>query len=191
VITRLLRLHQVACGFLPVDDGEQGAPVCDGVNPRLVALSDVIEQGSGKVIIWATYNYSISEIATYLAQNYGKQSYVVYDGSVSTRDRITAVDRFQNDDTVRFFVGKPSSGGTGITLTAASRVVYYSNDYSLINRLQSEDRAHRIGQDKTVFYTDLEAVGTVDSRIIAALNSKKDIASELNSKKLVAWLEEI
>ena len=64
------------------------------------------------------------------------------------------------------------TGGYGITLTAASNVIYYSNSYDLEKRLQSEDRAHRIGQHKPVTYVDLIAEKTVDEKIIKALRKK-------------------
>ena len=57
---------------------------------------------------------------------------------------------FKDNDKVRFFVGTPQTGGYGITLVQASTVIYYSNGYDLEKRMQSEDRAHRIGQKKKV-----------------------------------------
>ena len=97
-------------------------------------------------------------------------------------------ERFQKDPDTRFFVGNPQTGSMGITLTAASAVVYYSNSYNLEHRLQSEDRAHRIGQDKNVLYVDLRCKGTVDEKIIKALKSKKNIAQQIMGDDWRAWL---
>ena len=82
-------------------------------------------------------------------------------------------------DPLRFFVGNPKTGGYGLTLTSSHTVVYYSNDYSLEVRLQSEDRAHRIGQTSKVTYVDLMADHTIDEKIVKALNAKIDLASQV------------
>jgi SNF2 family DNA or RNA helicase len=85
-------------------------------------------------------------------------------------------------------VGNPQTGGYGITLTAASTVIYYSNGYDLEKRLQSEDRAHRIGQKKSVTYIDLIAEKTVDEKIVKALRKKINIASEVLGEELRSWI---
>jgi SNF2 family DNA or RNA helicase len=85
-------------------------------------------------------------------------------------------------------VGNPQTGGYGITLTAASTVIYYSNGYDLEKRLQSEDRAHRIGQKKSVTYIDLIAEKTVDEKIVKALRKKINIASEVLGEELRDWI---
>ena len=89
---------------------------------------------------------------------------------------------------VRFFVGNPQTGGYGITLTAASNVIYYSNGYDLEKRLQSEDRAHRIGQEKSVTYVDIIARKTVDEKIVKALRKKINIASAIMGEELRSWI---
>jgi SNF2 family DNA or RNA helicase len=85
-------------------------------------------------------------------------------------------------------VGTPSTGGYGITLTAANTVIYYSNGYDLEKRLQSEDRAHRIGQKKNVTYIDIIAEKTVDEKIQESLRKKINIASEVMGEELRAWI---
>jgi SNF2 family DNA or RNA helicase len=85
-------------------------------------------------------------------------------------------------------VGNPQTGGYGITLTAANTVIYYSNGYDLEKRLQSEDRAHRIGQKKSVTYIDLIAEKTVDEKIVKALRKKIDIASQIMGEELKEWI---
>jgi SNF2 family DNA or RNA helicase len=85
-------------------------------------------------------------------------------------------------------VGNPQTGGYGITLTAANTVIYYSNGYDLEKRLQSEDRAHRIGQKKSVTYIDLIAENTVDEKIVKALRKKIDIASQIMGEELKDWI---
>ena len=116
-------------------------------------------------------------------------SVVTYYGDTSTEDRQKAIEEFQDKDgDVRFFVGNPKTGGYGITLTAANTVVYYSNNYDLEKRLQSEDRAHRIGQTGSVTYVDLIAEETIDEKIVKALRKKIDIANEIMGEELKDWI---
>ena len=99
------------------------------------------------------------------------------------------LEKFQDPESpVRFFVGNPQTGGYGITLTAANNVIYYSNGYDLEKRLQSEDRAHRIGQKKAVTYVDLIAPKTVDEKIRKALRKKINIATEIMGEELREWI---
>ena len=85
-------------------------------------------------------------------------------------------------------MGNPQTGGYGITLTVANNVIYYSNGYDLEKRLQSEDRAHRIGQKKAVTYVDLIAPKTGDEKIVKALRNKIDIASQVMGEELKQWI---
>ena len=172
VITRLLRLHQIVCGHVGTDDGE----IVSLDNNRIDALMEVVNESAGKSIIWATYRYDIRAIVEALESSFGKKSVVQYYGATKQEDRERGILAFQNNPETRFFVGNPQTGGYGITLTAASNVIYYSNSYNLEHRLQSEDRAHRIGQDKKVTYVDLIARGTVDEKIFKALRAKKNLA---------------
>ena len=98
-------------------------------------------------------------------------------------DRIDAIEAFERGE-ADVFVGNQQAGGTGITLVAASYVIYFSNNFSLRDRLQSEDRAHRIGQTKNVTYINIAAKGTIDEAVIKALTSKKDVADTIIDKGL-------
>ena len=98
------------------------------------------------------------------------------------------IKNFKENDRVRFFVGTPQTGGYGITLTQANTVIYYSNGYDLEKRMQSEDRAHRIGQKKTVTYVDIIAEDTVDTKIVKSLRKKINIASKVMGEELKSWI---
>jgi SNF2 family DNA or RNA helicase len=89
---------------------------------------------------------------------------------------------------LRFFVGQPRTGGYGITLTEANTVIYFSNSYDLEIRLQSEDRAHRIGQKDNVTYVDLVSPGTIDEKILTALRDKINIAGDVLGESAKNWL---
>jgi len=176
VLTQLIRLHQITCGHVKTDDGD----VMAIKNNRIQELLNVLEETNGKVIIWAVYRYDIQTIEKSIGDIYGKGSVASYYGDTKDVDRQHIVDRFQDSDSsLRFFVGNPKTGGYGLTLTASHTVIYYSNDYSLEVRMQSEDRAHRISQTSKVTYVDLIAEGTVDERIVKALNNKIDLASQV------------
>ena len=119
---------------------------------------------------------------------HGPGSVVDYYGLTPQDERQDNIRKFQSDPKCRFMVGTPSTGGYGITLTAANTVIYYSNGYDLEKRLQSEDRAHRIGQKKNVTYIDIIAEKTVDEKIQKSLRKKINIASEVMGEELKAWI---
>jgi SNF2 family DNA or RNA helicase len=193
-ITKLLRLQQLACGFVVPDDMDRTNEDVTGIpfgktNPRLESLLDIMEEVHGKAIIWTTFRHSLKEIVETLSAKYGRHAVAGYSGKTSQDLRQKIEQDFQDPaHPLRFFIGQPKAGGTGITLTQARDVVYYNNSFDLVLRLQSEDRAHRIGQTGTVTYTDLQAVGTVDSHITNALKNKRNLAAEITGDDLKAWL---
>ena len=149
---------------------------------------NILEETEGKAIIWAHYQHDIKDIIKEVVKVYGPGSIVDYYGLTPKEERQDNIKKFQEDPKCRFFVGTPSTGGYGITLTAANTVIYYSNGYDLEKRLQSEDRAHRIGQKKSVTYVDLMADDTVDEKIVKALRRKINIASEVLGEELRSWI---
>jgi len=183
VLTQLMRLHQITCGHFVADDGS----VQEVKSNRLNELMDVLEEIEGKAIIWAHYQHDIKKIIKSIEKVHGPGSVVDYYGLTAQEHRQPNI-KFQEDDKCRFIVGTPQTGGYGITLTQANTVVYYSNGYDLEKRLQSEDRAHRIGQKKSVTYVDIMAEETVDEKIVKALRKKINIASEVLGEDLRDWI---
>ena len=184
VLTQLMRLHQITCGHFTADDGST-QPID---NNRISELMNVISEMEGKAIIWAHYQYDITSIIKEIVKVHGPGSVVDYYGLTPQDERQDNIRKFQDDPRCRFIVGTPSTGGYGITLTAANTVIYYSNGYDLEKRLQSEDRAHRIGQKKNVTYVDIIAEDTVDEKIVKALRDKINIASQVLGEELKAWI---
>jgi SNF2 family DNA or RNA helicase len=193
VLTQMMRLHQITCGHLKNDDGT----ITEIKNNRIKELLKVLEDTNGKVIIWANYIHDIENIVKAISTAkdedqqliYGPKCVVQYYGGTSTADRADAITKFQDlNSEVKFFVGNAQTAGYGITLTAASTVIYYSNGYDLEKRLQSEDRAHRIGQEKSVTYIDFIAPKTVDEKIVKALRNKINIASQVMGEELKSWI---
>ena len=184
-LTTLLRLHQITCGTFKADDGT----ITQLKNNRLTALMECLEETEGKAIIWATYREDIKNIVASLKKAYGEASTVEYHGGVDATLRQDHIAQFQDvKGPTRYFVGNPSTGGYGITLTAANTVIYYSNSYDLEKRLQSEDRAHRIGQTGSVTYVDLVSEKTIDERIIKSLKAKVNIANEIMGEDIKDWI---
>ena len=184
VLTQLMRLHQITCGHFTADDGT----IQDIPNNRFKELLDVLSEMEGKAIIWAHYQHDVKNIIREVVKIYGEGSIVDFFGLTPQDERQDNIRKFQDDPKCRFFVGTPATGGYGITLTAANTVIYYSNGYDLEKRLQSEDRAHRIGQKKAVTYVDIIAEDTVDEKIVTALRDKINIASQVLGEELKDWI---
>lgn len=194
-ITKMLRLQQIACGFVtpdgadPTDEAVTGEGL-DAKNPRVEALMQELQKVNGKGIIWSYWRYSLREIAAALREAYGTASVVEYHGGISAENKFRAQKEFQ-EGTPRWFVGNPQSAGTGIDLYESQDMLYFNNSHNLILRLQSEDRFHRIGQKGTsCTITDLECLGTIDRPQLRALKNKQDIAATISGDILKQWLTE-
>ena len=181
-ITRLLRLQQILCGWFPTEN-DRVQPI-DEKNPRIEALKDILDGIESKVIIWARFRADIRAIERLLGD-----LAVSYHGDVDSDARELAIDRFQKGD-AKYFIGTPQAGGIGLTLTAAEYAIYYSNSFNLEERLQSEDRCHRIGTKNNVTYIDIECQKSIDSKIIKALRDKKNIADIITKDPISIFLEE-
>jgi len=185
VLTQLIRLHQITCGHMKTDAGH----TIDLHSNRIDELMQILGETTGKVIIWANYIHDIEKIEANVAFEFGENSKCTYYGATPSDKRQECINNFQDpNSSVRFFIGNTQTGGYGITLTEASTVIYYSNNYDLEKRIQSEDRAHRIGQKNKVLYIDLVAKGTVDDKIIKSLRNKVNIAKEINGEELSTWI---
>ena len=185
VMTQLIKLQQLLCGFIVTDDGE----TIEIKNNRMTAMIDAIEEMSGKVIIWARFRHDIISITNTLRKKYGHASTVNYFGDTSEKDRQDAILGIENDPKVRFFVANPQTGGRGLTLIQATNVIYYSNDFDLEKRIQSEDRNHRSGQKNQVVYVDLIAKGTIDEYIVKVLQNKIVLAGKALNEEAKKWLQ--
>jgi SNF2 family DNA or RNA helicase len=184
-LSQIVKLHQVCCGFTINDQGETH----DLPTKRYDELINLLDEVSGKVIIWATYRHNIQTITNKLKEKYGDTSTAAFYGDTENQVRMDLVKNFQDEGhDLTYLVANPKTGGYGITLTASHTVVYFSNNYDLEIRLQSEDRAHRIGQKNKVTYVDFVCKGTVDEKILLALKSKVDIASQVMGDELKDWI---
>lgn len=180
VLERLTRYQQILGGNFPhnIDDNTYETSPLSGGNPKLNALMELIEDKpvSTKVIIWARFRPEIDAIMAELGDKA-----VAFHGGCSDEERKHAVESFQNGD-AQFFVSNQATGGMGLTLTAATWSIYYSNSFSYEDRVQSEARNWRKGQDRPVIYFDIVVNHPADQMIIYALEAKGDLASYVNKK---------
>ena len=152
-------------------------------------MLDLCDEIQGKAIIWATWTMDIRSITEALRDRFSVLSVSSLHGETPDSERQKIVESFQDRQSeLRFIVGHPRTGGFGLTLTAANTVIYYSNSYDLELRLQSEDRAHRIGQTNKVTYVDMISPKTIDEKIVGALRGKIKIADEIMGEDARDWL---
>lgn len=177
------KLQQVLCGHLgdPENEIAHALP-----HKRIEALLEVAEELQGQVIIWSTWRYSLKEIGEALRKVYGPNSVAEYWGGIDTTTREQGLKDFEQGK-ARFFLGNPKTGGYGLTLVNCKNVIYYNNGFSLEERLQSEDRCHRMGQTEAVTYVDLVVPETVDEKILKALMAKQDIAAKTLGDEWREW----
>ena len=184
IMTQLMRLHQITCGHFTADDGTIKDLPCS----RLTELMSILENVEGKAIIWSHYTHDVKRIINKIKEVYGEDSVVDYYGATDSDQRSINIKKFQTDDNCRFFVGTTHTGGYGITLTAGSTMIYFSNGYDLEKRQQSEARIDRIGQTKKMTYIDIISQDTIDERIVKALRNKVNIANAIMGEEYKEWI---
>lgn len=185
VVTQLIRMQQVLSGHLKTDDGD----MVFFPSRRMDALTDLLEEHTGKAIVWSRFRYDIQQIVETLVRVFGEGCAAAYYGDTSDEERNDIVRNFQDPNhPLRFFVGNQATAGYGLTLTEADLVVYYANSFSLEHRLQSQDRVHRIGQRRAVTYIDLISAGTIDEKIVESLRGKIEIGAKVLNEEVQRWL---
>jgi hypothetical protein len=182
VLERMLRCQQVIGGFEPQTDIDTEETTCVPLkeNPKMAAMMQFIEDNKEgtKFIIWARYIPEIELIVSQLSKKYGPESVLTYYGKTSQDQRSENERRYCTDPTARFLVGNPSAAGLGLTLISGENDIefYYSGTFAFIDRTQSEDRAHRIGQSNSVLIVDCVMNKSIDEAIIASIAEKKDMS---------------
>lgn len=187
VLTQLIRLKQIACGFLPDVVNEKHVPIKD--HTRYDALMEFLELVDDKTIIWFDFRQNVDDMEKLIRKKYGKDAYVTYTGG--TKDKRGAQAKFRTDPKCQFFLATVSSGNLGLNLVEAGTMVFYSTSYNLGDRLQAQDRFYRKGQTRAVTIWDILAPGTVDVKIRHALIHKRKMADEITDGRVLSWLREI
>lgn len=174
ILTKLLRLSQVTGGHLTDDEGDNNAVS----TAKLDALADILDSVMAeekKIVVMARFVPELNDIEALLKKK--GIGFASVHGGVKNREE--EIRRFQEDSGCRVFVGQIAAAGLGITLTAASTMVFYSLDYSMSNFEQAKARIHRVSQTENCLYIYLVAKGTVDTKVLRALRQKVDLAKAL------------
>jgi len=147
-------------------------------NPRLEVLDDIIRDipKDDKIIIFCKFQYDLDSIQKMLTEQFGIDSVAIFCGKLSEKERNEQIAKFKSES--RFFIINQASGGHGLTLNEAHYVIFYNNGFKYSERLQAEDRCHRIGQEYPVTYIDIECRCGIDERISKALSKKGNAVAE-------------
>ena len=177
VLTKLIRLSQIAGGHIK-DDADKYQIVSKAkINELKEIMNDVIITNKKKLVVFARFIPEIESIKL-LAKEMGI-NYTCITGEIKIEERGAMVEQFQKNEEVKLFIAQIQTAGLGITLTAADTAVFYSLDFNYANYSQAVARTHRIGQKNVCTYINLIATGTVDSKIMNALQNKQDIAKNI------------
>ena len=174
VLTRLLRLSQITGGFI-TDDDRVTTQVSTAKLDALFDLVDEAVEENKKLVIMARFVAELDAIQEGLSKR--RIGHAVIRGGVKDRD--IEIRRFQTDPDCMVFVGQISAAGLGLTLTAASTMIFYSMNYSMSDFEQAKARIHRVSQKNDCRYIYLVCRGTVDTKILRALRNKVDLAKLL------------
>ena len=184
IFTLFQELQQIVSGFIYVNKKAEYI-----TNNRVNFLRDVIFEidSKAKIIIWAKYTQDIKNIVEMIKKEFTDSKFVVFDGSKNENEKAKALDGFKNNPSIRFFIANQSTGAFGLNLTEATYTIFYNNGFKYSERIQAEDRNHRIGQNKEVTYIDIVCDSSIDERILLNLEVKgnvvNDFKRELNEIK--------
>lgn len=188
VLELALRLHQIAGGYtIKASLDAKGKPTYEPVeivpwerNPKIVEIRDILRLDPVPCIIWCAYMPEILAVQRMLKAEFPEhRAELLIRGTEQHNWDI--VQDFQAGK-IRFLVSNVATGGTGHNMTAAEMMIYYSNTNKLVDRLQSEDRAHREGLTHSVLYIDLIAEKTVDVSIIKSNERKQNLSDYVRSR---------
>jgi hypothetical protein len=191
VITQMLRMHQVLCGHVRDEEGK----LHQIMENKTRQLLELLDDYSGKAIIWCSYGADVQRVSEALKREYGSVAQLwreygsvaqFWGGNLESREMDEL--RFWKDPTVRFMVGTPNAGGRGRKWDVADLVVYYSSTNDLDLREQSEQRALSVEKNRGVDYVDLITPDTVEVKILRALRNKIDLASVITKDNWREWV---
>lgn len=194
-LTLMLRLQQIACGYLvtdldadrdPNDDDPRVQPI--NPNPRLELLGELTQDLNHPALIWARFTPDVDAICAMLLKQ-GK-TFARYDGAISDDECAENEERFHRGQ-AQFFVSKASKGGEGLTLVEAQSAFFYSYSFKLIEYLQASDRPHRIGQHNPVNETIFKARGSIEERMVKSIQAKMDMAAGVTGDRLREWISPV
>lgn len=175
-------LQQIACGFWnrKREDGTVEIVTFPHARLDLFAVTVAGIPASEKVVIWSKYLRNVEEIIRLLTTEYGADSVAQFHGNLSESARNAELEKFRHS--ARFFVATQATGGHGLTLNEAAYHIFYSNGFKYAERIQAEDRSHRIGQQRNVHYIDIACYDSIDERIDKALSEKANVLDQFRRR---------
>lgn len=186
-LSKMSKLRQICGGWFYGEDGDAVLINEKKRNSKMDTLIQLVEDASAPVIVWACFRQDIDAIEKELTK--AKISYVTISGKIDKQERFNSADRFQRGG-IKVAICQTDTAQYGLTLTAASTAIFYSQSWSVENRLQAEDRCHRIGQDDKCLYIDLVMEDSVEESISGILKSKKKVAdSVVDNQSIKSFLE--
>lgn len=182
-VTLTLRLAQVCGGFFPSQDLKK--PEMIGTKNRKIERlkDDLYEIGDERVIIWSHFVAEIDAIYEVLSKEFKEWRIEKYYGKTDRQTRSMIINAFQEGD-VKILIINQQTGSFGLNLQRATLHYFYSNNFSLEQRLQAEDRSHRAGQEQTVVYKDIIIKDSIEEKIIEALQLKMDLLEMFRRQSL-------
>lgn len=170
-------LQEIACGFWNRRGDNNQFHLHEYENNRLGLLLDVVKEiEEEKVVIWSKFQYNLLRIGQALASECGPESVSLLHGGMRPAERSRSIEQFRAG--ARFLVASPGVGGHGLTLNEARYVIFFSNGFKYSERIQAEDRCHRLGQERAVTYINVACTCGIEERILKALARKKNVVEE-------------
>jgi SNF2 family DNA or RNA helicase len=178
VLSYLMRLKQI-CNHPSQWLGDGGwAPVESGKFSRLGEIAEVVSSRQEKALVFTQFREMAEPLARFLGGAFGRPG-LILTGETRVKERSELVRRFQEDESIPFFVLSLKAGGTGLNLTAATHVIHFDRWWNPAVENQATDRAFRIGQKRGVLVHKLVCRGTVEERIDAMLDDKQALSRDL------------
>jgi len=178
VLAYLMRLKQI-CNHPSMWLGDGAwAEKNSGKLLRLREITEVVAEKQEKILVFTQFKEATMPIATFLAGVFGRPGLVLH-GETAVKKRQEMVKCFQEDEAIPFFVLSLKAGGTGLNLTAAAHVIHFDRWWNAAVENQATDRAFRIGQKKNVLVHKFICRGTIEEKIDALIESKRQLAKNL------------
>ena len=195
VLSLLLHLKQICNHPDQYLGTEEYSPAQSGKFEMLRQLAQTISEKRERVLVFTQFRDLTGYLDDYLAEIFGRRGGVIHGGvihgGVPVRERNEIVERFQSEAYVPYLVLSVKAGGTGLNLTNANHVIHFDRWWNPSVEYQATDRAFRIGQDKNVMVHKFVCKGSVEEKIDALINSKKELAENVIGAGGESWITEM
>ena len=181
VLARMMKLQEVLCGHIHYEGKVKHIP-----SNRAHYVSELVQEAD-KTVVFCRFVMDVELVVAQLKAD--GIEFIAITGE--TNDRLDKINSWRGSPNLRALVMTTATGGTGLTLNEAHNTIFYSNSFNSTDRLQAEDRNHRIGQSEKVTYHDLTVKGKIDSIILKALRTKVNLATKFREAVDMKQLKEM